>query len=202
MGILYINSSARTKPSNSRAIGDYLVDRLGDSAVRRDLGREPLPPISGDDLIGVHGSQAANRESLEQQLALSEQLIEELRQSNTLVISTAMYNFGIPVVLKQWIDSICRAGISFQYTEQGPVGLLGVKRAYIITASGGTPIGSEMDFASPYIEHICRFIGIEEIFHIDAGGSKGEPEQVIEYGKLQVDQLIVKTSTPQLEEIV
>lgn len=144
MGILYINSSARTKPSNSRAIGDYLVDRLGDSAVRRDLGREPLPPISGDDLIGVHGSQAANRESLEQQLALSEQLIEELRQSNTLVISTAMYNFGIPVVLKQWIDSICRAGISFQYTEQGPVGLLGVKRAYIITASGGTPIGSEM----------------------------------------------------------
>ncbi|MEC7368769.1 MAG: NAD(P)H-dependent oxidoreductase [Pseudomonadota bacterium] len=202
MGILYINSSARTKPSNSRAIGDYLVDRLGDSAVRRDLGREPLPPISGDDLIGVHGSQAANRESLEQQLALSEQLIEELRQSNTLVISTAMYNFGIPVVLKQWIDSICRAGISFQYTEQGPVGLLGVKRAYIITASGGTPIGSEMDFASPYLEHICRFIGIEEIFHIDAGGSKGEPEQVIEYGKLQVDQLIVKTSTPQLEEIV
>jgi len=202
MGILYINSSARTKPSNSRAIGDYLVDRLGDSAVRRDLGREPLPPISGDDLIGVHGSQAANRESLEQQLALSEQLIEELRQSNTLVICTAMYNFGIPVVLKQWIDSICRAGISFQYTEQGPVGLLGVKRAYIITASGGTPIGSEMDFASPYLEHICRFIGIEEIFHIDAGGSKGEPEQVIEYGKLQVDQLIVKTSTPQLEEIV
>jgi len=202
MGILYINSSARTKPSNSRAIGDYLVDRLGDSAVRRDLGREPLPPISGDDLIGVHGSQAANRESLEQQLALSEQLIEELRQSNTLVISTAMYNFGIPVVLKQWIDSICRAGISFQYTEQGPVGLLGVKRAYIITASGGTPIGSEMDFASPYLEHICRFIGIEEIFHIDAGGSKGEPEQVIECGKLQVDQLIVKTSTPQLEEIV
>ena len=202
MGILYINSSARTKPSNSRAIGDYLVDRLGDSAVRRDLGREPLPPISGDDLIGVHGSQAANRESLEQQLALSEQLIEELRQSNTLVISTAMYNFGIPVVLKQWIDSICRAGISFQYTEQGPVGLLGVKRAYIITASGGTPIGSEKDFASPYLEHICRFIGIEEIFHIDAGGSKGEPEQVIEYGKLQVDQLIVKTSTPQLEEIV
>ncbi len=202
MGILYINSSARTKPSNSRAIGDYLVDRLGDSAVRRDLGREPLPPISGDDLIGVHGSQAANRESLEQQLALSEQLIEELRQSNTLVISTAMYNFGIPVVLKQWIDSICRAGISFQYTEQGPVGLLGVKRAYIITASGGTPIGSEMDFASPYLEHICRFIGIKEIFHIDAGGSKGEPEQVIEYGKLQVDQLIVKTSTPQLEEIV
>ncbi len=202
MCILYINSSARTKLSNSRAIGDYLVDRLGDSAVRRDLGREPLPPISGDDLIGVHGSQAANRESLEQQLALSEQLIEELRQSNTLVISTAMYNFGIPVVLKQWIDSICRAGISFQYTEQGPVGLLGVKRAYIITASGGTPIGSEMDFASPYLEHICRFIGIEEIFHIDAGGSKGEPEQVIEYGKLQVDQLIVKTSTPQLEEIV
>ena len=202
MSILYINSSARTAQSNSRAIGDYLVDTLRKSVVRRDLGQDPLPPISGEDLVGVHGSQAANRESLKQQLALSKQLIDELRQADTLVISTAMYNFGIPVVLKQWIDAICRAGISFQYTEQGPVGLLGVKRAYIITASGGTPIGSEMDFTSPYLEHICRFIGIEEIFHIDAGGSKREPEQVIAYGKLQVDQLITKTSTRQLEEIV
>lgn len=191
MSILYINSSARTAQSNSRLIGDYLVDALGESVMRRDLGQMPLPVISGDDLIGVHGSHSADRDSLREQLALSDQLIEELRQADTLVISTAMYNFGIPVVLKQWVDAICRAGVSFRYTEQGPVGLLGVKRAYIITASGGTPIGSDMDFASRYLEHICRFIGIEEIHHIDACGSKREPEQVIEHGKKQVDELVV-----------
>ena len=63
-------------------------------------------------------------------------------------------------------------------------------RAYIITASGGTPIGSEMDFASRYLENICRFIGIEEIFHIDASGSKGTPELVIARGKRRIDQLL------------
>lgn len=201
MSILYINSSARTAGSNSRIIGDYLVDTLGEHVVRRDLGQEPLPAISGEDLIGVHGSQLATRESLKQQLTLSEQLIAELHQSDTLVISTPMYNFGIPAVLKQWIDAICRAGVSFKYTEQGPVGLLGVKRAFIVTASGGTSIGSDMDFASPYLEHICRFIGIEDIFHIDAGGSKREPEKVIAHGKQQVDQLIAEASTKQSEEI-
>ena len=101
-----------------------------------------------------------------------------------------MYNFGIPAALKQWIDVICRAGVSFKYTGQAPVDLLGVKRAFIITASGGIPIGSEMDFSSRYGEHICRFIGITEVFHIDASGSKGSPEQVIAQGKEQVDALM------------
>lgn len=106
-----------------------------------------------------------------------------------------MYNFGIAASLKQWIDNICRAGVSFKYTEQGPQGLLGVKRAFIITASGGTPVGSEMDFVSTYLEHICRFLGIDEVFHIDASGSKGSPEQVIAQGKQQVDDLISTLSS-------
>lgn len=202
MSILYINSSARTAHSNSRAIGDYLVEKLQDKVAHRDLGQQPLPAISGEDLIGVHGSHTTTRESLEQQLTLSDQLIEELRNADTLVISTAMYNFGIPVVLKQWVDAICRAGVSFQYTPQGPEGLLGVQRAYIITASGGTPIGSEMDFASPYLEKICRFIGINDVFHIDASGSKREPEQVITHGKQQVDQLLTATAAPVTQETV
>lgn len=198
MSILYINSSARSDESNSRIIGDYLVHSLGGTFIRRDLNKEPLPSISGDDLIGVHGSHTADRDSLKQHLEISEQLINELRQAETLVISTAMYNFGIPVVLKQWIDAICRAGVSFQYTEQGPVGLLDIKHAYIITASGGTPIGSKMDFASPYLEQICQFIGIENVFHIDASGSKREPEQIIAHGKQQVDQLLAETPSAQL----
>ena len=69
-----------------------------------------------------------------------------------------------------------------------------MKRAFIVTASGGTPIGSEIDFASVYLEHICRFIGITEIFHIDASGSKGTPEEIIAQGKQQVDALVGSVS--------
>ena len=190
MTILHINSSAKVNHSNTRIIGQYLVDTLAEPVVSRDLAQQALPPISAEDLIAVHGSLDSDRASLQTQLTLSEKLIDELKNADTLVIGAPMYNFGIPASLKQWIDAICRAGVSFKYTEQGPVGLLGVKRAFIITASGGTPIGGEMDFASRYLEHICRFIGVEEVFHIDASGSKGTPEQVISQGKQQVDALL------------
>jgi FMN-dependent NADH-azoreductase len=194
MTVLHINSSARLENSNTRIIGQYLVDALGEPVVSRDLAQQPLPPISAEDLVAVHGSNDSQRASLQRQLTLSDQLIDELKRADTLVLGAPMYNFGIPASLKQWIDAICRAGVSFKYTEQGPVGLLGIKRAFIITATGGTPIGSEMDFASRYLEHICRFIGITEVFHIDASGSKGTPEQVIAQGKQQVDALVSSLS--------
>ncbi|MGK0472965.1 MAG: FMN-dependent NADH-azoreductase [Candidatus Azotimanducaceae bacterium] len=190
MTVLHINSSARLNHSNTRTIGQYLVDALGEPVINRDLAQQPLPPISAEDLVAVHGSSQSDRASFQTQLALSEQLIGELKDADTLVLGAPMYNFGIAASLKQWIDAICRAGVSFKYTDQGPVGLLNVQRAFIITATGGTPVGSEMDFASCYLEHICRFLGIAEVFHIDASGSKGSPEQVIAQGKQQVDALI------------
>ena len=190
MTVLHINSSARLKESNSRIIGDYLIEQLQLPVISRDLAQHALPPISAEDLIGVHGSSDSQRDSLQAQLSLSETLIDELRQADTLVIAAPMYNFGIPASLKQWIDAICRAGVSFKYTDQGPIGLLGVERAIIITSSGGTPIGSEMDYASRYLEHICNFIGIKQVHHIDASGSKGSPEQVIASGKQQVNDLL------------
>lgn len=195
MSVLHINSSARLHNSNTRIIGQYLVDALDGPVVSRDLGQHPLPPISAEDTIAMHSAVDNHNASLHTQLALSEQLIAELQRAETLVLGTPMYNFGIPATLKQWIDLVCRAGISFRYTEQGPEGLLPVKRAIIITASGGTPIGSEMDFASGYLEQICRFMGIPEVFHIDASGSKGTPEQVITRGKQQADALVARLSS-------
>lgn len=190
MTVLHIDSSARLNNSNTRIIGQYLVGALKQPSIHRDLAQQPLPPITAEDLMGVHASSDSERANLKDQLRLSDQLISELRDADTLVLGVPMYNFGIPASLKQWIDAICRAGVSFKYTEQGPIGLLGVKRAFIITASGGTPIGSDMDFASPYLEHICKFIGINDVFHIDASGSKGSPEQVIAEGKRQVNSLL------------
>ena len=190
MSVLQIHSSARLEGSNTRTLSQYLVESLGQPVVTRDLAQKPLPPINAADLIDVHGSAEHAGATFQQQLALSNQLIDELREADTLVLGAPLYNFGIPVTLKQWVDAICRAGVSFKYTEKGPVGLLGVERVYIITASGGTPVGSEMDFGSRYLEHICRFIGINEIAHIDASGSKGSADEVIAQGKQQIDTLL------------
>lgn len=191
--VLHIDSSARLHGSNTRLLGHYLVEQMGQPVVHRDLALHPLPAVSAEDLLGVHGSSDAQRASLQQQLALSDALIEELRAADTLVIAAPMYNFGIPAVLKQWIDAICRAGVSFTYTAQGPVGLLGVQRAVIITSTGGTALGSDADFASRYLAHICRFIGIEHIHVIDAGGSKRTQDEVVERGKRQIDALLGST---------
>jgi len=193
MTVLRIDSSARLEGANSRTITDYLVQQLGQPVIERDLVKNPLPPMSPQDLVGVHGSHEDNRGSLQQHLALSNELIAELKQADTLVLGVAMYNFSVPTYLKQWIDYVCRAGVSFRYTESGPVGLTGVKRAFIVTASGGTPIGGDWDFASRYLEHICRFLGIVEVIHIDASGSKGAPEAVIASAQQQIDSLLAQS---------
>ena len=190
MTVLKIDSSARLEGSNSRTLTDYLVDKLGQPVIERDLVKSPLPPMTPQDLVGVHGSHEDDRDSLQQHLALSDELIGELKHADTLLLGVSMYNFGVPSYLKQWIDYVCRAGVSFRYTENGPEGLTGVKRAFIVTASGGTPIGSDMDFASRYLEQVCGFLGISEVHHIDASGSKRTPEVVIEAGKRQIDELV------------
>jgi len=194
MTVLKVNSSARLEGSNSRIITEYLVDKLGETVIDRDLVKAPLPPMNAQDLVGVHGSHDDDRTSLQEHLKVSSELISELKRADTVVFGVAMYNFGVPTYLKQWIDYVCRAGVSFRYTKNGPEGLTGVKRAFIVTASGGTPIGSDMDFASRYLEHVCRFLGVEEVFHIDASGSKREPGAVIAAAKAEVDKLVAQSN--------
>lgn len=190
--LLRIDTSARLEGSNSRIICDYLVDKLGQAVIERDLVKNPLPAISPQDLMAVHGSHDGTRLSLQRHLAISNELIAELQQADTLVLGVAMYNFSVPAYLKQWVDYVCRAGVSFRYTENGPQGLTAVKRAFIVTASGGTEVGGEMDFASRYLEHICRFLGVAEVVHIDASGSKGSPEVVIAKARQTIDSLLAQ----------
>ncbi len=200
MSILKIDASARLTDSNSRTLTQYLVEQLGDSVIERDLVKHPLPLISAQDLMGVHGSSSDSRESLQQHLSLSQQLVDELMAADTLVFGSPIYNFTVPGVLKQWIDYVCRAGVTFKYGEQGPVGLTGIKRAFIITSSGGVPVGSPMDHASRYLEQICKFIGVEEVIHIDASGSKGAPELIINEGKKQIDAALVNIKSVSTSE--
>lgn len=190
MSVLQIESSARTQNSNSRILSQYIVERIGQPVTLRDVAQQPLPSISAEDFLDLYAGVDNDRPSLQQHQALSKQLVAELMAADTLVVGLAMYNFGIPAVLKQWVDYVCRSGITFSYGANGPVGLTGIKRAFIVTASGGTPIGAQADYASGHLAQVLRFIGVEDIIHIHASGSKGSPEQVIAQAKQQIDEAL------------
>ena len=163
MSILRIDSSARTDGSQTRAMLDRIEAKLGGAVTRRDVGGEALPQISGT-WVGANFTGADERsEDQKEALALSDALIAEVRAAGTLLIGVPIYNFGIPASLKAWIDLVARAGVTFRYTPEGPVGLLEGKRAIVAVASGGTEAGSPIDFATPYMRHVLGFIGIHDV---------------------------------------
>lgn len=166
--ILRLDASARTEGSVSRAFADAVFDNLHDvSVTRRDLA-DGIPHLDAGYVSGTfkQPDERANEEV--ESLALSNKLLGELMAADTLVISTATYNFNIPSSLKAWIDQVTRAGIAFRYTENGPEGLLKGKRAVVLRASAGTPTGAENDFATPYLRFILGFIGITDVSFFDA----------------------------------
>ena len=191
MTILHIDSSARFTDSTSRLLTQYLCSQLDDDIIKRDLAVETLPAFSAEDLMDMHHSREIPRDSLVEHQTLSRILVEELKAADTLVIGIPIYNFSVPAVLKRWVDYVVRLGSTFRYGENGQEGLCDIKRAFLVTSSGGTTIGGPNDFASQYIEHICRFIGVEDVHHIAAGGSKKSKEQIIDTAKQQIQDLLV-----------
>ncbi|NRB16232.1 MAG: NAD(P)H-dependent oxidoreductase [Rhodobacteraceae bacterium] len=166
--ILHIDASARSQGSTSRDLTAQIIKRLNaDQVIRRDL-TSPLPQLT-EDWINANFTPADDRDAVQRdQLALSDQLVEEVKAADILVIGVPIYNFAIPASLKAWIDLIARIGLTFHYTETGPKGLMKGKRAIIALASGGTRVGSDIDFATGYLRHILGFIGITDVQFIAA----------------------------------
>ncbi|MEM9054926.1 MAG: NAD(P)H-dependent oxidoreductase, partial [Pseudomonadota bacterium] len=102
-----------------------------------------------------------------------------------------VYNFGVPAALKAWIDLVARARKTFKYTETGPVGLLEGKTAYVVIASGGTPSGAQIDFATPYVRHVLGFLGIHEVNVIAADQLMTAGEEKVETATAQIEALAV-----------
>lgn len=101
----------------------------------------------------------------------SDLLVRELDSADVIMITAPVYNFSVPAALKAWIDMICRASLTFHYTENGPEGLLKDRPVYLVMASGGVPFGSSADFASGYLRHILGFIGIRDVRPVYAEGT-------------------------------
>lgn len=176
--VLRIDSSVRTEGSISRDLTSRILERLApETVITRDLTQE-LPLIDGN-WVGANFTPADQRTDAQKEaLALSDTMIAELNEADTLVIGLPIYNFGVPARLKAWVDQVARAGVTFRYTEAGPVGLLTGKRAILAVASGGTAVGSEIDFATTYMKQVLGFIGITDVtivaadqLAVDADGS-------------------------------
>ena len=163
MSILRIDSSARHEGSVTRDLSDRIAAKIGGTVTVRDLAETPLPQITGTWMAANFTPESDRTEEQRAALAQSDALIAELKAADTILIGAPVYNFAVPAALKAWIDLVCRAGVTFRYTENGPVGLLEGKRAVVAIASGGTKVGSEIDFASGYLRHILGFIGITDV---------------------------------------
>ena len=194
--VLRVDSSARSEGSISRWVADELIERLRESegAVEVRVRDLAVAAPSFVDAAWVEANFTPTEQRTQEQkaaLAESDALAAELKVADVLVIGVPIYNFGIPAKLKAWIDMVERARLTFRYTEKGPVGLLKGKRAYLAVASGGTAVGSEMDFATGYLRHVLGFLGIDDV-HIVAADrlmARGEEEAMGE-ARAQIDRLI------------
>ena len=190
--VLNIQASARHDGSVTRQLSDKILTKIAaDQTITRDLATGL--PLLDAAWLAANFTLADDRTDVQREtLALSDSLITEIKQADTIVIGSPVYNFSVPAVLKAWIDQIARVGVTFKYTPDGPVGLLSGKRAIIVIASGGTPIGSDIDYASGYLKHIMGFIGITDVTIIAADALGNDADAKIAAANDDIKQLSFK----------
>ena len=172
--ILQLNTSLLGEQGqSSRLAAEFAATLAAASGARRvvrDLARDPVPHLTAER-FAAFGTPASER-TLEQQrhVAESDALIDELRQAETVVIGLPMYNFGVPSTLKAYFDHVARAGVTFRYTPEGPVGLLTGKKAYVFATRGGRHAGTASDLQTGFVRQFLGFIGIRDVEFIYAEG--------------------------------
>ncbi len=179
--LLQINSgifgddSQSTKLANEFA-ATWLKSNPNGRVVTRDLVSEPVPHL--DALVAGAFHTPADQRTPQQVAAaeFSESLIAEFEQADEVVLGVPMYNFDIPSQLKAYFDQLARAGISFKYTETGPVGLLRDKPVHLMAARGGLYQGQSADTQTGFLRNFLNFIGIQDIHFVYAEGLNMGPE--------------------------
>lgn len=192
--VLEVAASGRSKDSVSRMLSADLIGALEARHGTVELTRRDLSqglPFVNEAWINANFTAPAER-SAEQRAVLSgsDALVAEIQNADVVVIGAPIYNFGVPAALKAWIDMIARARLTFRYTENGPEGLLRGKKAYIVIASGGVPVDSPVDFATPYLRQALAFIGITDVQVIAAEQLNSRAEESIDSARLRIAELI------------
>jgi FMN-dependent NADH-azoreductase len=175
MKILQINASARATGANSTRLADSISARLkarhpNATLEVRDLASHPHPVLDTAALAALFTPAEQRSSEQARRVALDDALIAQLLSADAIVLGVPMYNFGVPVQLKTWIDAVARAGVTFRYTEKGPVGLVTGKKVYVALARGGLYRDTPADSQVPYLKNILGFLGMNDVEFIYAEG--------------------------------
>jgi FMN-dependent NADH-azoreductase len=184
MSILLVTSSPRGEESLSTKIATEFVAKLqaqnaAETVVHRDLGSDPIPHLDTVTTSAIRKPADARTPQETVAANYSDKAVAELLAADTVVIATGLINFNIYSTLKSWIDNIARAGMTFRYTETGPIGLATGKKVYIVLAAAG--IYSEgpaagMNHAIPYLKTVLAFMGMSDVEVIYVEGLAFGPE--------------------------
>ena len=192
MKIYQIDSSARKEGSSSRALAKKLLDKIkkpGDEVIYRDLNNE-MVFVSGLTESGMKIDKKDQTEHHKKMFELSDKLVKELKDSDIIIISAPIYNYGPPATLKAWSDLAARVGETFKFTPEGRrEGLLKNKKAYIVITSGGTKINSSEDFLTPWLKFILNFFGIDKVEFVGADQMALDYEKSIKDAEDQINNI-------------
>ena len=196
MKIYQIDSSARKEGSTSRALAKKLLNKIKkpeDEVIYRDLNDE-MVFVTGLTESGMNIEEKDQNENHKKMFELSNQLVKELKESDIIIISAPIYNYGPPATLKAWSDLAARVGETFRFKDNGRrEGLLKNKKAYLIITSGGTKLNSREDFLTPWLKFILNFFGIEKVEVISADQMALDYEKSIKDAENQIENLTKKS---------
>ena len=192
MKIYQIDSSARKEGSTSRALAKKLLNKIKkpeDEVIYRDLNDE-MVFVSNLTESGMNIDEKDQTENHKKMCELSDTLVKELKESDIIIISAPIYNYGPPATLKAWSDLAARVGETFKFKSNGRrEGLLKNKRAYLVITSGGTKLNSKEDFLTPWLKFILNFFGIEKIDIICADQMSLDYEKSMKSAEEQIEKV-------------
>ena len=173
--LLHLNTSLFSEQGQSsqlaaRFVADWKAANPRGRVITRDLARDPVPHLTAERFQAFLAQPGQRTAEQDAHVGYSDALIEELKAADTIVLALPMYNFGVPSALKAYFDHVARAGVTFRYTEKGPVGLLTGKKAVVIATRGGLYSGTPLDTQTGYVRDFLRFIGIGDVAFVHAEG--------------------------------
>ena len=192
MKIYQIDCSARKKGSTSRELAKKLLEKIKkseDEVIYRDLDDEMLF-VAGLTESGMSIPENERTDQHKKMFELSDKLVKELKESDIIIISTPIYNFGPPATLKAWSDLAARVKSTFKYSQEGKqIGLLESKKVYLVITSGGTRVGSKDDYLTPWLKHVLNFFGIKNIQKISADQMSIDYEVSIKKAEEEINKI-------------
>lgn len=190
--VLILKSSILADNSQTNQLSNYLASKLHNAQiVERDLAANPLPYFDGVAANALRGQPATEQDKA--LLALSDELIAELKNADTIVINAPMYNFNIPTQLKSYFDFIARPRVTFQYGANGAEGLIKGKKAIVLAAFGGFHQGQPSDIVTAYLKNFLAFIGITDVQFVYAEAIGYGPEFIEKAqtkAKAEIDEIV------------